>query len=223
MCSTNVKLLSQIQWNSTSNCDCFEVRNFLWGRPLWVFAPRVSRPNCTTVDRSASGEERGSLQVLAVVTPMKGFVVLSWFSSEQFCDILLRRKTGTSLQFACRFWSSAWVANEVYNPANSVSWNNLFEMLGLWELTCLLRLLLVVATTLRYFFHPCLADPLCVTRCWLASVSCSYFFCFVCGSEGVRDLQRLTGCMLCCSVVLIFISLFVPVMYWMPFGRYTSR
>jgi hypothetical protein len=194
---------------------------------MWVFAPRVSRPSCSTVDGSASGEKRGYLQVLAVVTPMKGFVVLSGFPSEQFCDILLRRKTGsyvvTSLQFACRFWSSAWAASEVYNSANSVLWNDQFEMLGLWELTCLLRLLRVVATTLRYFFHPCLADPLCVTRCWLASDSCSYFFCFVCGSEGVRDLQRLTGCMLCCSVVLIFISLSVPVLYWMSFGRYTSR
>jgi len=190
---------------------------------LWVFAQGVSRPSCTTVDRSASGEEWGYLEVLAVVTPMKGFLVLSGFPSKQFCDIVLRRKTGTSVHFACPFWYSAWAANEVYNSTNSVVWNNEFEMLGLWELTCLLRLLQVVATTLRYFFHPCLADPLCVTRCWLASDSCSYFFCFVCGSEGVRDLQRLTGCMLCCSVVLIFISVSVPVLYWMSFGRYTSR
>jgi hypothetical protein len=66
-----------------------------------------------------------------------------------------------------------------------------------WELTCLFRLLRVVGPSYDIFPHPCLADPLCVTRSWLATGTYSSFFCFLCGSEGVRDLQ-LHALLLCC-------------------------
>jgi hypothetical protein len=44
ICSTNFKLLRQIEVNLTNNCAFFKVCSFCQGQQLWLLAPSVKKP-----------------------------------------------------------------------------------------------------------------------------------------------------------------------------------
>lgn len=125
-------------------------------------------------------------------------VVISGKDSARWLATLINKDTSLLIRYL-----SGLRVLKFNSLANSLSWNNQVEVPGLWEHVPFDCCELVHCAV---FFPPLSCGS--TVRNWRRLVSGPYssFFCFVYRSAGVRDLQRLTGCMLCCSAVVMYIS-----------------